>query len=74
MFDKSANLVRGTLLSYASAKAAPILGEGGALTEVMQIAENVGTMDADGDGHVSASEAMAFAQKLHVEASPMIAR
>jgi hypothetical protein len=59
---------------YASAKAAPILGEGGALSEVMAIAESAGNMDADGDGHVSAAEAMAFAKKLHNEASPMIAR
>jgi hypothetical protein len=40
----------------------------------MAIAESAGNMDADGDGHVSAAEAMAFAQKLHNEASPMIAR
>ena len=40
----------------------------------MKIADNVGSMDADGDGHVSAAEALAFAKRLHTEAAPMITR
>lgn len=57
-----------------ASKAAPILGEGGAVTQMLEIAENVGSMDADGDGHVSAQEALDFAKRLKNEASPMIAR
>eukprot|EP00041_Stephanoeca_diplocostata_P030988 m.951220 g.951220 ORF g.951220 m.951220 type:complete len:498 (+) comp23865_c0_seq2:82-1575(+) len=60
------------MLGYASAKAAPILGDGGAVTQAMNIVQDAGNMDADGDGHVSAKEALAFASRLKDEAAPLL--
>lgn len=38
----------------------------------MNIVKDAGSMDADGDGHVSAQEALAFASRLKDEAAPLL--